>query len=510
MKKATAAVALIAAAALALAGCSSGGSAPEPSTAGKAASAGALNIGNFADVTNWDPSKADIGFDGPYLSAVYDPLVAVDGNGKPVPALATDWKVSSDGLKVTMNLRKGVSFSDGEPFNAQAAVTSLDYLKKGATSGEAYVNVSKFVAVNDDTLEIDMSKRDDTMLYFMAIGRSYMMAPKAIAAGTLSKTPVGSGPYTLASSSVSGSVYRFDKVKGYWDAKAFPFDPLTISPIQDATARDNAMLSGQINVNYADETAIKQAKENNWNIAGKPATWVGLQFTDRAGSTFKPLGDKRVRQALNYAFDGAAILKSIGAGEGVASNQVFPAGTGANLHSLDSMYKTNVGKAKKLMAQAGYADGFSLHMPMSQVFQLWQPVVDQVFGKIGIKVTWDDMQYIDYQKNAPTYPMFVAVLAMDANPVATVQRMIGQPQWYNPNPQIDKFPAVQTQVEKVLTADPKDQAGQITTLNTMITKEAWFDIWYQADNTYISTKNITVTPVTGMMFPSLRQITPAN
>ncbi len=505
MKKAMIAVALAAVTALALSACGSGGS-DAKSTAG--AAGGPLNIGNFADVTSWDPSLADIGFDGPYLSAVYDPLVAVDGDGKPVPALATSWKVSSDYKTITMTLRTGVKFSDGEKFDADAAVKSLEYLKQGARSGDAYKSVDKIVAVDDKTIDIDLKQRDDTLLYFMAIGRSYMMAPKAIAAGTLAKDPVGSGPYTLESSSVAGSEYHFKKVKNHWDAKAFPFDPLAIYPIQDATARDNAMLSGQINVNYADDAAIKQAKENGWNTAAKVSGWVGLQFTDRAGERFKPLGDERVRQALNYAFDGASILKSVGNGEGKVSNQVFPAGMPGNVAELNSMYKVSIDKAKSLLAEAGYANGFSLHMPMSQVFQVWQPVADQVFGELGIKVTWDDMQYLDYQKNAPTYPMFIAYLAMDANPVATVQRMVNLPQWYNPTPEIEKFPEVQAQVQKVLDAQPSDQIAQIEALNKLITQKAWFSVWYQANNTYTSTSDISVTPVVGMMFPSLRQITP--
>ncbi|ERK70290.1 ABC transporter substrate-binding protein [Leifsonia aquatica] len=503
MKKALIAVALAAATALALSACGSGGSDTKSTTG---AAGGPLNIGNFADVTSWDPSLADIGFDGPYLSAVYDPLIASDGDGKPVPALATAWKVSDDFKKVTLTLRTGVKFSDGEKFDADAAVKSLDYLKQGARSGEAYENVEKFVAVDPTTVEIDLTQRDDTLLYFMGIGRSYMMAPKAIAAGTLAKEPVGSGPYTLASSSVAGSEYHFTKVANHWDAKQFPFDPLAIYPIQDATARDNAMLSGQINVNYADDTALKQASENSWNVAAKVSGWVGLQFTDRTGSKFKPLGDVKVRQALNYAFDGANILKSVGNGAGKVSNQVFPAGLPGNLTSLDDMYKTSISKAKSLLAEAGYANGFELHMPMSQVFQVWQPVADQVFKDLGITVTWDDMQYMDYQKNAPTYPMFVAFLSMDANPVATVQRQINLPQWYNPTPQVDQFPDVEAAVKKVLTADPSDQEKQIEALNTLVTQKAWYSVWYQANNSYVSTSGIQVTPVVGMMFPTLRQI----
>ncbi|WP_125611872.1 ABC transporter substrate-binding protein [Specibacter cremeus] len=503
MKRASA-LALVAATALALSACSGGGG----NVGGGNSGAGntALNIGNFADVTSWDPSLADIGFDGPYLSAVYDPLVAVDGDGKPVPALAKDWKVSADFKTVTMDLRTDAKFSDGEPFNADAAVKSLEYLKKGARSQEAYLKVAGFKKVDADTIEINLKERDDTLLYFMGLGRSYMMAPKAIDAGTLAKTPVGSGPYTLDSSSVAGSEYHFTKVKDHWDAAAFKGDPLAIFPIQDQTARDNAMLSGQINVNYADKAAMDQATQQGWNVAKKVSGWVGLRFTDQAGEKFKPLGEVKVRQALNYAFDGAQILKAIGNGLGAATNQVFPAGMPGNLPGLNDKYAFNLAKAKSLLAEAGYPGGFSVTMPMTQVFQVWQPSVDQTFGQLGIKVKWDNMQYMDYQAKAPTYPMFVSFLAMDSNPVATVTRQISTPQWFNPNPQMDKFPDVQAQVSKVLAATPDAQPAEIEKLNTLVTEKAWFSVWYQADNVYVSASNITVTPVTGMMFPTLRQI----
>lgn len=119
---------------------------------------------------SWDPSVADIGFNGPYLSAVYDPLVALNGDGEPVPALATDWNVSADALTVTLNLRDDATFSNGEAFNADVAVTNLEFLKEGVTSREAYLNVDRFEAIDDDTVEIHMNKRDDRLLYFMGLG----------------------------------------------------------------------------------------------------------------------------------------------------------------------------------------------------------------------------------------------------------------------------------------------------------------------------------------------------
>ncbi|MCM3656062.1 ABC transporter substrate-binding protein [Agromyces mediolanus] len=507
MKKALPGVALAAAAAFALTACTSGTDAPSDGDGGTTVHP--LSIGNFLDVTSWDPSLADIGFDGPYLSAVYDPLLTIDGDGQPQPGLATDWKVSDDFTTITMNLRTDTEFSNGEAFNAEAAVKSLDYLKAGVRSQEAYQKVDSFEAVDEDTIAIHLTQRDDTILYFMGLGRSYMMAPSAIDDGSLATAPVGSGPYTLSDTSVPGAEYHFDKVADHWAAEDFPFDPLSISPLSDATAMLNGMEGGQFNLIYGDKTAMDLAPDNGWNVASGLSMWVGLQFSDRLGATEmgKPLGDVRVRQALNYAFNGQELVDTIGQGVGVATNQVFPADTPGYVKSLNDMYPANIDKAKQLLAEAGYADGFDVTMPMAPPFQPWQAIIEQTFGELGIGVTFKETDFMQYMSVAPEYPMFVAVIAMDGNPVATVERQIAKPQWYNPTPGVEAFPEIQAQIDTVFTAEPgEEQIAAIEKLNELVTEQAFFSVWSQSTNTYISTSEFEVTPVIGMMFPTLRQI----
>lgn len=507
MKKALPGVALAAAAAFALTACTSGTDAPSDGDGGTTVHP--LSIGNFLDVTSWDPSLADIGFDGPYLSAVYDPLLTIDGDGQPQPGLATDWEVSDDFTTITMNLRTDTEFSNGEAFNAEAAVKSLDYLKAGVRSQEAYQKVESFEAVDEDTIAIHLTQRDDTILYFMGLGRSYMMAPSAIDDGSLATAPVGSGPYTLSDTSVPGAEYHFDKVADHWASEDFPFDPLSISPLSDATAMLNGMEGGQFNLIYGDKTAMDLAPDNGWNVASGLSMWVGLQFSDRLGATEmgKPLGDVRVRQALNYAFNGQELVDTIGQGVGVATNQVFPADTPGYVKSLNELYPANIEKAKELLAEAGYADGFDVTMPMAPPFQPWQAIIEQTFGELGIGVTFKETDFMQYMSVAPEYPMFVAVIAMDGNPVATVERQIAKPQWYNPNPGLEAFPEIQAQIDTVFSAEPGDeQIGEIEKLNELVTEQAFFSVWSQSTNTYISTSEFEVTPVIGMMFPTLRQI----
>ena len=509
MKRVPLAIAAAVAAVLALTSCSGGaGATTQASDAAAANAPDDLNIGNFLDITSWDPSLADIGFDGPYLSAVYDALVALDKDGKPVPALAEKWEVAPDDLSITLTLHKGGVFSDGSPVDADAVVKSLEYLKAGARSGEAYTNVSSFEAVDDHTVKISLTQRDDTILYFMGLGRSYVMSPKAIAAGTLGKQPVGSGPYTLdGTKSVAGSEYHFTKVPGYWDAKAYSFKNLAIFPIMDATARQNAMLSGQINVQYGDITNKDAAKQQGWNTISRVSGWAGLVITDHTGAKNKTLGDLKVRQALNYAFDGAAILKAVGSGAGVATNQVFPDGGSINDPSLNTQYAYNVDKAKQLLADAGYPNGFDISMPMSPIFEQWKPAADQALAAIGVKVTWDNMQMPDYQLNAPNYPMFISFLAMDGNEVATVARQVTSKQWFNPTPDYASNSVLKPLVDKVHGTKGADQTAAIKELNKALVDQAWWSVWYQADNTYYSVPGVKIQPVIGMMFPTLRYIT---
>ncbi|KES04963.1 hypothetical protein BU52_22330 [Streptomyces toyocaensis] len=492
---------LVAVVALAMAACTNTASTSDSDTPED------IKIGTLLDVTSWDPAQADIGFDGPYLSALYDPLIALDDMSQPIPALAESWTYSKDRRTLTLELRSGVKFSDGAVFDADAAVQNLEHLKAGVRSGQTYANVTGIKKVDEDTVTLQLKKKDDALLYYMGLGRSWMASPTAIKAKSLATAPVGSGPYTYDKGKSSpGSEYVFTKKSEHWDKRTYPFGAVHVLPIADPTASFNAMLSGQLDIAYANATDIPRAKQQGWNVASDVATWVGIQFTDRTGKELKPLGDIRVRRAINHAFDGAAMLKSVGQGAGSATNQVFPVGRGVYDQSLDDRYAFDMDKARKLMAEAGYPDGFEVTMPMSSIFQPWQPSVQQTLGKLGIKVTWKNLSPADYQKNAATYPMFVAVLAMDSNPAASVDSQITSQQWFNPNPSVEDFPTVKELVGKVEAATGEAQVPPIRDLNEEIIEQAWNNVWYQANNTYFSVKGIKVTPITGMMYPTLRFI----
>lgn len=467
-----------------------------------------MRIGNFLDVRSWDPALTDVGFTGPYLSAVYDSLVAVEPDGTPVPALATGWEWSDDLMTLTMTLREGVTFHDGTPFDAEAAVTVLRHLKDGALSRDAYSNVASFEVAGPHTIRIDMAQRDDSLLYMMGIARSWMVSPKALAAGTLAAEPAGSGPYVLDTArSVPGSEYHFTKVAGHWDTDRYPWDRITISPMLDPTARQNAMLSGQMEIIYGNANDLDQARMMGWNIAQSPASWVGLQITDRTGETFAPLADVRVRQAIAHAFDGAGIMQAFSAGAGVITNQLWVVGGPVNDPALNDRYPQDVARARALPAEAGYPDGLEIRMPVAPIFAVMQSIADQALRDIGITVTWEQLQMPDYQRNAPTYPMFFSFLALDTNPMATLKRQVTGEQWYNLKPHYKTVPELAELVARAEAARGEEQIAALRAVNAKRVDLACWPIWYQALNNHFSVPTIEVQGVTGMMFPQLRHIT---
>ena len=501
-------LAVLASATLALTSCTSTDSTNTPRAGSAGTNIDGLRLGNFLDLTSWDPAQSDIGFESVYLSAVYDPLIALTPSGKPRPALATHWTLSRDHRRLALTLRRGVTFSDGSPFDAAAAAANLEHLRTGTASAPTYAAVDSITTKGTNTVVLHLTHPDNALLYFMGLGRSYMVSPNALNKPSLAQHPVGSGPYLLSDRSRPGAEYDFSRRPHYWDSAAYPFKTVTIMPIVDFTARNNAMLSGQINAEYTDDTGYVEAKRQGWNIAQKASNWVGLQITDHEGIRVKALADTRVRRAINYAFDGPAILKSIGKNHGSPASQVFPVGSPAYIASLNTTYSYNVTKAKSLMAAAGYPNGFTVTMPMTPILQRYQAVTEQSLNAIGIRIKWINMSQADFQTKASNYPMFNAVLAMHNQPAATVQAQLTSPMWYNNSPTYTSHQDLKALVDRMNASNSENGSlSAARELNRELVKDAWFDVWYQSTNIYVSLPGIKITPVRGMMFPTLRYIT---
>ena len=332
-----------------------------PATAG-----GTLVVGRGADANSLDPPEsqsfeaikcADWSFDG---------LVRFDGNShKIVPALATSWDLSKDGLTWTFKLRKGVKFHDGTPFNADAVVFSFErqrdpqnpYHSKYFSRWKAkFGTVKKTVKVDDYTVQIQLSKPAPTLLANLAFYIGYIVSPTAVKKDKdgFRKNPVGTGYFKFVKW-VKDDYIEYVANKDYWGGPP-KMDRLIVKVIPDNEVRLLALKKGEVNfaygIPYPHFDSIKKSKDLKlYSTTTLGISWVAMNCEQ------KPFDNLKVRQAILCAIDRDRIFKTVFYGLGVEAKEVLPPSWwGHNPKVPTPVY--DPAKAKKLLAEAGYPNGF--------------------------------------------------------------------------------------------------------------------------------------------------------
>jgi peptide/nickel transport system substrate-binding protein len=200
----------------------------------------------------------------------------------------------------------------------------------------------------------------------------------------------GSGPYVYdPSQSTTGDHYTYLARQGYWDKSKQHFKKIVLRVIANPQAAVNALRTGQVDVvTGGDATTTQQVSDSGFRVTALPFVWQGLNLIDRDGFVSKPLGDVRVRQAINYAIDRKTVAKAVLGRYGVPTVETVVRG-GDGWSAKDAkMYAYNPAKAKQLLTAAGYPDGFTLPV-MSIVFAGIDTMAQAVAGelaKVGITV----------------------------------------------------------------------------------------------------------------------------
>jgi len=347
-------VAGLTAAVLALSGCTTGG--------GGGDEASTLTIAHDGNTQiNFDPGVGSITVT-TYLAPVYDTLLRRLSDGSYEPNLATEWGYDSP-TEFTLKLRDDVKFADGTPVDAEAVVANLENVKNGTGPlATDFATVQSIKAQDDATVHITLSAPNPSLPLTLS-GVSGMIAnPEAIEAGSLATKPDGSGPYDyVADESISNDTYVYEKRDDYWNADAFPYDRLVVKVIPDAAAAVNALESGQVDmVELGTAADIARVEKAGLGFTGASNNVWTLHLEDRAGKLVPALGDVRVRQAMNFAIDRAAIVESVNQGLGTPTTQLVKPGMAGFDETLNNVYSYDPQKAKDLLAEAGYAEGFSV------------------------------------------------------------------------------------------------------------------------------------------------------
>ncbi|RII20561.1 Glutathione-binding protein GsiB precursor [Streptomyces sp. YIM 130001] len=499
--------ATVTAAALVLAGCAGEGA---PSAGGKAE----LNIATLTSAQSLDPADA-LGGNLPYFQAVYDTLIKRAPDGSLRPMLATRWSYDKARTSLSLTLRKGVKFSDGAAFDAEAVKANLQHFKKGGGGGAKYLNTLESVEVTDAShVTLRLSAPEPALLFYLSDGAGLMASPAKLDGDSLRTTPIGTGPYTLDKDKTAvGNRYVYERRADYW-ADELPFKTLTISVFDNETALVNGLRTGQIDSATLQDPNQQTAVDSGAALRTTEYTFdfQGLLLFDRAGKHTPALREAKVRRAINHALDRSTMLKQIRRGQGKATAQVFGPHTEAYDKDLDSAYRHDPAKARKLLAEAGYAKGFELELPRISaiVSDALASSIKADLGAVGIKVSWDELDGASavrkiYRDRA--YSAMVMNMGQSDTDWVTAQELV-TPGTFN------MFGSTDATVKRLLgrmqSGSASRSASAARELNRHLVEEGWFAPFYRMTFLLVSGDGVKAVPQAGMGVPSIYNYTPAG
>lgn len=491
------AAAVGAAAVLLLAGCAG---TPQSSSSPEAgASGGTLKLGASVAPETFDPSEAIWAGRAPYLQAVYDTLIRITPDGKLLPMLATKWKYNSAKTELTLTIHKGIHFTDGTNLTSEVVAENLRRFQKNNTGpdSQALANAKSIETPNASTVVLTLDAPDPDLLFDLGQDAGLVASGKSLTAKDISTNPVGSGPYLLdTKTTVTGSEYVFTKNPKYWDKTLQHYDNIDIYVYSAPSATLNALKSGAINaVGITDFTSVPQVKAAGWTInTGAGAESMGLLLLDRGGKLNNAIANVKVRQAINTALNRPALLKVVAEGLGVVTEQPLPSGAPGFDKSLNKTYAYNPAKAKALLAQAGYPNGFTLQMPQTaaNLGPSFFNLISQELKDIGITVKFTN--YATWGDYATA--MFAPKYSVDLTPVPLMSDWTFAQSFISPAGGLNPFHTSDTTLNALTEKIRVGDAAASKKMNEYLVDQAWFAPIYVPDNV------IATDPHTNVVMPS--------
>ncbi|MBP3040240.1 ABC transporter substrate-binding protein [Bacillaceae bacterium Marseille-Q3522] len=426
-KKLTGLLAFILVLSMALIGCSSSGSGGE---GGSNEAGGVLVYGRGGDAVKLDPATVTDGESMIVAKQIFETLVAYKKDSTEIePALAKSWKVSDDGLTYTFELQEGVKFHDGSDFNAEAVAYNFDrwangdvetfpYYQSqfGGYKGEESAVIKEVKAVDDLTVEFTLFRPQAPFLKNLAMTPFAISSPDAIEeyGDKYIEKPVGTGPFKFQEWKRNDTI-TVVKNEDYWKEGLPKLDTVILKVIKDNAARLNALIKGEVDlidgVNPSDIGKVES--DDSLQLFERPSMNIGfLGFNVET----PPFDNPKVRQAISHAVNKEALIENFYEGTAQpAKNPMPPSINGYNDDIED--YDYDLDKAKQLLTEAGYPNGFSVDFWTMPVVRPYMPNGQKVaealqadFEKIGIQtniVTFEWGTYLEKLANGEG-PMYIS------------------------------------------------------------------------------------------------------
>lgn len=361
-----------------------------------AQAAGILSIGRRDDSTTFDPIKSAQNADNWVFSNVFDPLVRVDKMGtKLEPGLAESWSISDDGKVYTFKIRDA-KFSDGSPVTASDAAFSLLRIRDNEESlwRDSYSIIATAQAKDPHTLVITLKSPSAPFLSQLALPNASVISEKAMKAEgeeAFAEKPLGSGAFSVKEW-VRGERVSLVKNPYFWQADRVSLDGVEWLTLPDDNTRMLKVQAGELDaaLNVPFSRIASLQKDANLTVELNPSTREDHLLINHSHGV---LGKVEVRQALDFAIDKDAIVKTVTFGYGQVANSYIPAG--ALYHYADNLRRPyDPKKARQMLAAAGASDLTLKYLVNAgdEVDEQIAVLLQQQLAQAGVKV---NLQKVD-------------------------------------------------------------------------------------------------------------------
>lgn len=324
------------------------------------------------------------------LDMFMDTILKGDNKANIYPNLATKWEIAPDMRSITLTLRKGVKFHDGSDWNAESAKWNIDILINAKLGN--YAEFKSVDIVDDYTIRINITEYSNAILYMLACTRVVSKAAyDKNGEEWMILNPVGTGPFKCVSHEPMVSI-KGVKFDDYWQEGKPYLDAVEEYFITDPMTRAASLQAGEVDIIGGDLSKVDyDLQQKGFKIIkGYISVYCLIPDSKNKDSHF---ADLRVREALDYAIDRDSIVKSLGYGFWATTYQFALPGTPAYIEGLKRPY--NPEKAKQLLADAGYPNGFNTTIHVDTFVSNMDAVtaIKGYLGKVGINVnlTMQDM-----------------------------------------------------------------------------------------------------------------------
>jgi glutathione transport system substrate-binding protein len=339
--------------------------------------------------TTTDPYDANDTLTQAMAKSFYEGLYGFDKDMKLIPVLAESYTVSPDGLVYTIKLRKGVKFHDGTEFKADAVKANFDRVTNPDNKLKRYglySNIAKTDVVDDYTARITLKVPFSAFINNLAHPSGVMISPAALKqyGKDIAFHPVGTGPFKFAEWKTTDylKVAKFD---GYWH-KGYPkVDTITWKPVIDNNTRAAVMQTGEAQFTYPVPYEMADVLKAKPDLEVVAAPSIIVRYLSM-NTQQKPFDNLKVREAVNYAINKEAVAKVAFGGYATPADAIVPPGVEYSVKI--GVWPYDVAKAKQLLAEAGYPNGFETELWSAynhSIAQKVTQVLQQQLLQVGIR-----------------------------------------------------------------------------------------------------------------------------